>query len=115
MRDRLIFIYAAYDCIQAIEEFIEGYDEASFLQDRKTQDAVFRNLEVLGQTLKDFGVEHLKMDYPEIPWAQVVGMRNIIAHEYLGLDKVIVWETVNHHLSPIKMAIKQVIDSHNAE
>ena len=86
MKDRMVYIYAAYDCIQAMEEYTDGYNLEQFLEDHKTQDAVIRNLEVLGQTIKDFGIEDLKMDYPHIPWSQIAGMRNIIAHEYLGLD-----------------------------
>ena len=112
MKDRMIFIHAAYDCIQAIEEFTHGYELEQFLQDRKTQDAVIRNLEVLGQTIKDFGIEDLKMDYPDIPWSQIAGMRNIIAHEYLGVDKVIIWETVSHHIEPIKTTIEQILQLH---
>lgn len=49
------------------------------------------------------------MDYPDIPWSQIAGMRNIIAHEYLGIDKVIIWETVSHHLEPIKITIEQIL------
>ncbi len=113
MKDRMIYMHAAYDCIQAIEEFIQGYDLEQFLQDRKTQDAVIRNLEVLGQTIKDFGIEDLKMDFPSIPWSQVAGMRNIIAHEYLGVDKVIIWETVSHHIAPIKTIIEQILQFHD--
>jgi len=113
MKDRIIFIYAAHDCIQSIEEYVVGYDLDKFLQDKKTQDAVIRNLEVLGQTIKDFGLDDLKQDYPEIPWSQIAGMRNIIAHEYLGLDVHIIWETVTNHLDPVKTAIFQIIKSRN--
>jgi len=112
MKDRMIYILAAYDCILSIEEYIEGYHLERFLQDKKTQDAVIRNFEVLGQTIKDFGIEDLQLDFLDIPWAQIAGMRNIIAHEYLGVDKVIIWETAINHLEPIKSAVKQIIDSH---
>lgn len=109
MKDRLIFMLAANDCIQSIEEYIQGYDLEQFLQDKKTQDAVIRNLEVLGQTVKDFGVDDLKQDYPDVPWSQVAGMRNIIAHEYLGLDLHIIWETASNQLTPVKLAIQAII------
>jgi len=112
MKDRMIYIHAAYDCIQSIEEYIHGYQLESFLQDKKTQDAVIRNLEVLGQTIKDFGIEDLKMDYPHIPWSQISGMRNIIAHEYLGLDRVIIWETVKNHLQPIRITLEEILQLH---
>jgi uncharacterized protein with HEPN domain len=109
MKDRMIYMRAAYDCIQSIDEYIAGYDLEQFLKDKKTQDAVIRNLEVLGQTVKDFGIDDLKQDYPALPWSQVAGMRNIIAHEYLGLDMHIIWETVRNHLDPIKSAIQDLL------
>jgi len=112
MKDRMVFIHAAYDCIQAIEDYTKGYTQEQFLKDNKTQDAVIRNLEVLGQTIKDFGIDDLKLDFPEIPWSQIAGMRNIIAHEYLGLDKLIIWETVTNHLHPIKITLEEIIQCH---
>ncbi len=110
MKDRLVFMHAAYDCIQSIEAYTEGYDLAQFLEDKKTQDAVIRNLEVLGQTVKDFGIEDLKRDYPDVPWSQIAGMRNIIAHEYLGLDSHIIWSTVHGNLTPVRVAINDLLN-----
>lgn len=109
MKDRIIFIHAAVDCIKSIEDYTQGYDLEAFLNDKKTQDAVIRNLEVLGQTIKDFGIEELKQSHPDIPWSQVAGMRNIIAHEYLGLDSKLIWETITNHLSPLKTAIDSIL------
>lgn len=63
----------------------------------------------LGQTIKDFGIDDLKNSHPDIPWSQIVGMRNIIAHEYLGLDVHIIWETVSRHLAVVKLAIQDVL------
>ncbi len=94
MKQRKIYALAIYDCIQRINEYIDGYDVDAFIKDYKTQDAVVRNLEIIGQAVKDYGVDHLTDHAPNVPWSQVAGMRNIIAHEYLGVDMVIVWETV---------------------
>ncbi len=109
MKDKRVYIQAAYDCIQAIDQYTKGYTLDQFLNDNKTQDAVIRNLEVLGQTIKDFGVEDLKRDFPNIPWSQIVGMRNIIAHEYLGLDKLIIWETIKNPLQSIATTLEEII------
>jgi len=57
--------------------------------------------EIIGQAVKDYGVDHA----PNVPWSQVAGMRNIIAHEYLGVDMVIVWETVKWNLPQLESAI----------
>jgi uncharacterized protein with HEPN domain len=109
MKDKIIFIHTALDCVVHIEKYILDQTIEDFLKDRKTQDAVIRNLEVLGQTIKDFGSDDLKADYPEISWHQIAGMRNIIAHEYLGIDLVLVWETITKYFSPLKRVLEKII------
>jgi len=63
MKDRFIFIAVALESIELIQSYTEGYDLAGFLIDRKTQDAVIRNLEIIGQALKDFGIETLLAEH----------------------------------------------------
>lgn len=94
MKDKRIYIAVALDCIEAINSYVENYTVEDFLSDRKTQDAVIRNLEIIGQALKDFGADVLAGLNPEIPWSQICGMRNVLAHEYLGVDLVLIWATV---------------------
>lgn len=77
-----------------IKNYTCGYTLETFLDDRKTQDAVVRNLEVIGQALKDYGIDELTEKKPDIPWQQIAGMRNILAHDYLGVDMVMIWDTV---------------------
>jgi uncharacterized protein with HEPN domain len=109
MKDKTIFIHTALDCVVHIEEYIRDLSLDDFLNDRKTQDAVIRNLEVIGQTIKDFGSDDLAADYPEISWHQIAGMRNIIAHEYLGIDLVLVWETITNHFSSLKIVLEKIV------
>ena len=111
MKDRKIYILTIRDCIERIKEYTTGYDQNTFLKDHKTQDAVIRNIEVIGQAVKDFGVEDLMNDYPEVPWHQVAGMRNIIAHEYLGLDMIITWEVIDMHLHLLEDAVKNILST----
>lgn len=113
MKNKIIYIHTALDCILHIEEYILNLSLDDFLRDRKTQDAVIRNIEVLGQTIKDFGTDDLKADYPEIVWHKIAGMRNVIAHEYLGIDLHLVWETINKHLLPLKKILEVIISSSN--
>ena len=65
MKDRFVFIAAALESIELIQSYTEGYDLSSFLADRKTQDAVIRNLEIIGQAIKDFGIETLLAEHPK--------------------------------------------------
>ncbi len=110
MKDRFIFIATALESIDLILSYTEGYDLAGFLADRKTQDAVIRNLEIIGQALKDFGIETLVREQPKMPWREIAGMRNVLAHEYLGVDAVMVWETVQIHLDTLQQALEIIME-----
>ena len=108
MKDRHIFIAAALESIELIQDYTDGYDLDSFLDDRKTQDAVVRNLEIIGQAIKDFGIEDLMKAQPGIPWREIAGMRNVLANEYLGIDTVMIWETIQTELEALKQALETI-------
>jgi uncharacterized protein with HEPN domain len=110
MKDRFIFIAAALESIELIQSYTQGYDLASFLADRKTQDAVIRNLEIIGQALKDFGVEKLLLKQPNMAWREIAGMRNVLAHEYLGVNIEMVWDTVQTHLDSLQQALETLME-----
>jgi uncharacterized protein with HEPN domain len=109
MKDRCIFIAAALESILLINEYVVGYDCEQFLKDRKTQDAVIRNLEIIGQALKDFGIDALEQKQPQIAWRNIAGMRNVLAHEYLGVDPVMIWDTVNTHLDELQQSLEDLL------
>lgn len=110
MKDRFVFIAAALESIELIQSYTEGYDLSGFLADRKTQDAVIRNLEIIGQALKDFGIDALSAQQADMPWREIAGMRNVLAHEYLGVDAVMVWETVQVHLDILQQALETLME-----
>jgi len=111
MKDKSVYIFAALECIDLIVDYTSGFTLDSFLADRKTQDAVVRNLEVIGQALKDFGIEVLIEEMPDKPWAQIAGMRNVLAHEYLGVDMVMIWDTVQLHLNDLRQTLDSLRNS----
>ena len=78
MKKRLVFIAAALESIELIQSYIEGYGLSDFLEDRKTQDAVIRNLEIIGQAIKDFGIDELSSLNPDVSWRTIAGMRNVL-------------------------------------
>lgn len=108
MKDRSVYLTTALECIDRIGEYTAGMTKEAFLADRKTQDAVVRNLEIIGQALKDFGVDILIEQMPHMPWSQIAGMRNVLAHEYLGVDMVLVWEAIHVQLDELRQALKKV-------
>lgn len=111
MKDKNVYLKTVLDCIERIQDYTQGYSAEDFIADRKTQDAVIRNLEIIGQALKDFGVEDLATLDPATPWHKVAGMRNILAHQYLGIDLQLLWETLQQQLSVLNDAVKKIIDN----
>ena len=96
------------DALNAICEYMEniGYDD--WIQDRKTIDAVIRNLEVIGEAAANIP-EEIQKQHPDIPWQQMKGMRNVLIHEYFGVDKDVLWQTVQEDLPPLKRKIEQML------
>ena len=88
------------DAIGAIDDFIEGLDFEAFRNDRKTVDAVVRNLEVIGEAAR-YVPETVREELEDIPWADIVGMRSVLIHEYFGVDYEILWETIKGDLSTL--------------
>jgi uncharacterized protein with HEPN domain len=105
-KDPAVYVQHIYDCILRIEAYVEDGREA-FFRDHKTQDAVIRNLEVIGQAVKDLGTDRLSDEQPAIPWSQIAGARNVLAHQYLGVDLTLVWNIVEKDLPTLKAAIDE--------
>lgn len=108
-KDPAVYIRHIHDCIIRIEDYVEE-GRAAFFNDHKTQDAVIRNLEVIGQAVKDLGTERLSNEQPDIPWTQIAGARNVLAHQYLGVDLDLVWNIVDQNLPSLKAAILETAD-----
>ncbi|OHC65766.1 MAG: hypothetical protein A2045_02795 [Rhodocyclales bacterium GWA2_65_20] len=109
MKDRHVFLRHLADCMQRIREYTaEGREQ--FVRDRKTQDAVIRNLEIVGQIVRDLGPETLASQRPEVPWARIAGARNILAHQYLGVDLSLVWNIVERDLDALEAAVTRLIE-----
>lgn len=83
-------------------------DEDAFGSDRKTQDAVIRNLEVIGEASRKLPDE-LKGQSNEIEWSKIIGFRNILAHEYFGVSIPIVWDIVQNKMGPLKQACTKLL------
>ena len=79
--------------IGKIQRYISGHDQASFIKDDKTTDAVVRNLEIIGEAAKQLSSE-FKIRHSTIPWPQISGLRNRIVHDYAGVDLPLVWAIV---------------------
>jgi uncharacterized protein with HEPN domain len=99
------------DAIRAIETYTAGDSEA-FMADRKTQDAVLRNLEVIGEAVKRLSPRTLASD-ATIPWRSIAGMRDKLIHAYFGVDLALVWRVVESDLPPLAAAVGRLLAGGN--
>jgi uncharacterized protein with HEPN domain len=99
------------DIIEAIETVLEytiGMTFEQFASDRKTIDAVIRNFIIIGEAASHLP-DDLMETHPELPWREMRDMRNIVVHEYFGVDNRVVWETLQRNLPSLLPLLRQVI------
>jgi len=94
--------------IDRIEQYIENLSFDAFSKDRKSVDAVVRNLEIIGEAANRLPDE-LKEKYSEVEWHKVVGLRHRIVHEYFGIDLEIVWQILHKDLPELEQKIMQIM------
>ncbi len=107
MKDNRLYLIHISECIARIEEYTrEG--KAAFMQSSLLQDAVVRNLQVMGESTKRLP-EEWKSAHLDVPWRQIIGFRNVVVHDYLEIDVPAVWEVVERNLSDLKRVIEQML------
>ena len=110
-QDPLVFLVHALDCIDFIQEQLLSVGKHDFLENRVIRDALLRNLEIVGQSFKDYGIETLERMHPAIRWRQIAGFRNQLAHEYLGLDHELIWAILSQHLQPLRQSVAEHLEA----
>ena len=104
MRDDLAFIEHILLCIEKIQDYTKNLTKKDFNNNELVQDAVIRNIEIIGEAVKKISKE-LKSQYPNIPWKEMSGMRDKLIHDYFGVDVDVVWRTVNDDIPFLKSLI----------
>ena len=107
-RPAVIFLEDILQAIKKIEKYTNDLNYERFRSDEKSVDAVIRNLEIIGEASKNIPSE-LKDKFPQIPWKKMMSLRNIVAHEYFGIDLRIIWEIASKNLPEVKSRIEQVL------
>jgi len=92
-----------FDILEAArlaQSYLKDKTLETFLKDTQCQDAVIRRLEIIGEASRRLSDE-TRQTLPEIPWREIIGMRNMLIHDYDDIDMKIVWDTVKDHLEPL--------------
>lgn len=92
-------------------EYCEGLDFDRFMENRMLQEACVFNILQIGELSRNGLDEAFCTAHPEIPWRQMYGLRNRIAHDYEGIRMKIVWETIEHDFPPLKTALSKILES----
>jgi uncharacterized protein with HEPN domain len=113
LRDYRLYLDDILEAIQRIKEYISNMDFEDFAENRLVVDAVVRNLEIIGESCRALPQE-IREKYPNIEWRKIVGLRNILIHQYFGVDLELVWDIVKNKLPELEIQIKKIKRDFNA-
>ena len=107
-RDSKVYLEDILEAICKIREFTSGTSLVALSKDAKTLDAVIRNLEVIGEAVKRLPDE-IKNQQPAVEWRKIADLRDILIHEYFGINVEVVWDVIQHKLSGLEEAAKNLL------
>jgi|CZCB01.1.fsa_nt_gi uncharacterized protein with HEPN domain len=108
-RNYIMYLEDIIHCIEKIEQYTEKLSYEEFTKNSLVIDAVIRNLEVIGEATRNVP-EEITQHYPDVPWKSMIGLRNILIHEYFGVDLEIVWEIIKYDLPNTKPLVSHVLE-----
>jgi uncharacterized protein with HEPN domain len=108
MKDETLYLDDIIENIDRIVKHTRGITREEFDTNETTQDVVIRRLAIIGEAAAHLSSE-LKERHPEVPWAEIVAMRNILVHEYEGIKLKIVWDVVVDDLPPLRLAVEAIL------
>jgi uncharacterized protein with HEPN domain len=106
-RDEL-YLQHVLDAIEKVERYV-AVGHAEFMAASHWQDAVIRQLEIIGEAVKRISPEILDRR-PDIPWRRIAGMRDVLIHDYMGVDLEAVWRVTQDDLSALRQAIEELLE-----
>lgn len=111
-RDSRVYLEDILGAVDKIRRYTHRLSKESFAGDDKTLDAVVRNLEVIGEAVKQLPAE-VRAREPGIDWQKIAGLRDVLIHQYFGIDLDILWDIVQNKLPPLETAVRALAQDHD--
>ena len=102
------------DAIDMIEEYTKDMEYTDFKTSRITVDATVRNLEIIGEAVSQLQ-EDIKKKYTDAPWQEIKNFRNVVIHKYRTVDMSILWDIIQHKLTPLHQQVEEILDKEKAD
>lgn len=109
IRDWQLRIEDILEAIRRIKQYTDGFDYDLWLKDQKTIDAVIRNFEIIGEAATHVPSE-IQARNPALPWAKMKGIRNLLIHEYFGVDAEVLWRTIQEDLPGLEESLSDLLE-----
>jgi len=103
------FLEHILEAINLIEEYIKDKEKSDFLKSKQLQDSVIRRIEIIGEAIKNIPSD-FKGSHENIPWKEIIGMRDILIHQYFGVDLELTWQVIVVDLPKLKKSIISIIN-----
>ena len=105
IKDNSVYVEHMLDCIHRINEYVESKEQ--FYDSTLVQDAVVRNLQTMAESSQRLS-DSIKHEHHDIPWNNIAGFRNILVHDYLGVDLDMIWSVIEKELLALETVLTQI-------
>lgn len=107
-KDDHTYVEHILSCIRKIKKYTKGISKQKFEENELLQDAVIRNIEIIGEATKNIS-DKFKKSYSFIPWKEISGMRDKLIHHYMGVDVEVIWTTVKKDIPTLEKELKTLL------